>query len=263
MFFVLSKIGWYLLQPLAVVLALLVLSAVLSRLAWRRTARVAFWSATLFLALAALSPAGLLMMAFLENRVPPAVLPQEAAGIVVLGGGFDTRVARTRGVPELNEAADRLTAGLALARRYPQARVLFSGGVAALLEEDMPETEAARRLYADLGLEPSRLLLEDRARNTYENAVEAKALAAPRPGETWLLVTSAYHMPRAVGCFRVAGFDVLPVPVDYRTPAGAAVYRPSSTTTRNLEKVHFALREFIGLATYYATGRTDAWIPGP
>jgi len=76
-------------------------------------------------------------------------------------------------------------------------------------------------------------------------------------------VTSAYHMPRAVGSFRVAEFSVLPYPVDYRTPSGTALWRPSSATTRNLEKVHFAIREYLGLLAYRLAGRTDALIPGP
>ncbi|WP_244400829.1 YdcF family protein, partial [Aurantimonas manganoxydans] len=154
-------------------------------------------------------------------------------GIIVLGGAFDTRVARTRGMNELNDAADRVTAGMELAQRYPKAKLLFSGGVAALLEEDIPETEAAEALYRGLGLAPDRLLLDGRARDTFENAVFAKELAQPKPGEVWVLVTSASHMPRAVGCFRVAGFDIVPYPVDYRTPSGPALWRPSSTTTRN------------------------------
>lgn len=203
------------------------------------------------------------MTAYLENRFPQPELPDRIAGIVVLGGAFDTRVARTRGEPELNEAGDRVTAALALAHRYPQAKVLFSGGVAAVLEDDIPETDAASAFFTAQGLDPARLLLDGRARDTYENAVYSKALADPKPSETWLLVTSASHMPRAVGCFRVAGFDVTPYPVDYRTPSGTAVWRPSSTTTRNLEKVHFAIREYLGLVAYYLTGRTDAFIPAP
>lgn len=203
------------------------------------------------------------MTGFLENRFPQPDLPAEVAGIVVLGGAFDTRVARTRGVPELNEAADRVTASLALARRYPDARVLYSGGVAAVFEEDIPETEVASDLFLSLGLEPDRLALDSRARDTYENALFSKQLAQPKPGEVWLLVTSAYHMPRAVGTFRVAEFAVLPYPVDYRTPAGTALWRPSSTTTRNLEKVHFAIREYLGLLAYRLAGRTDSLIPSP
>lgn len=219
--------------------------------------------ALLALVLCSLTPLGLAMTAYLENRFPRPDLPERVDGIVVLGGAFDTRVARTRGIIEFNEAADRATEALILARRYPDARVIFSGGVAAVLEEDIAETVPAKAFFLGAGLSPDRLVLEAKARDTFENALYAKEAADPQPGETWLLVTSAYHMPRSVGCFRQVGFDVVPYPVDYRTPAGAALWRPSSATTRNLEKVHFAIREYLGLLAYWIEGRTDALLPAP
>ena len=251
------------LQPLVAILLLALLGVLAWRLRFRRIGAAIAALSLVVLAVCSLTPAGLLMTAYLEDRFPRPELPEHVTGIVVLGGSFDTRVARTRGEPELNEAADRVTEAMALAHRYPQAKILFSGGVAAVLEDDIPETDAAKAFFAAQGLDPARLLLDGRARDTYENAVYSKVIADPKPGETWLLVTSASHMPRAVGCFRAAGFDVTPYPVDYRTPSGPAVWRPSSATTRNLEKVHFAIREYLGLAAYYLTGRTGSLIPGP
>ncbi|WP_185982482.1 YdcF family protein [Aureimonas mangrovi] len=261
MFFVLSKVGWYLVQPLVVVLLLLALGLFAVAVRRLRTGLALGGLSFAILAVVALSPLGLLMMSALEERIPRPDLPAEIAGIVVLGGSFDTRIARTRGEPELNDAADRVTAALALARRYPEARIIFSGGSAALLADDIAESIPARQLFLELGLDPERLVLEEAARNTAENAVLSRKIADPQPGETWLLVTSAFHMPRAVGCFRVAGFDVLPYPVDYRTPSGSAVWQPSSASIRNVEKVHFSVREYLGLAVYWMTGRTDALFP--
>lgn len=263
MFFAISKIAWFLIQPLVAVVMLAGLGLALRLARLRRTGTALMALAALVLVVVSLSPLGLLMMAGLENRFPPPVLPERVTGIIVLGGSFDTRVAKSRGEPELNEAADRITAGMALARRFPQAKLVFSGGVAALFEEDVAEVVSARQMFGDLGLAEDRLLLEGEARNTAENAAYVKAMVDPKPGETWLLVTSAWHMPRSVGCFRVAGFDVIPYPVDFRTPLGPAVWRPSSTATRNLEKVHFAFREYVGLLAYWMTGRTDALLPGP
>lgn len=263
MFFYVSKIAWFILQPLVAIVILFALGLVWRWLGFRRTSIVFTVLAGLLLVVSALTPAGLLMTAVLENRFPRPELPDDVAGIVVLGGSFDTRVAKSRGEPELNEAGDRVTEAVALARRYPQAKVIFSGGLAAIFEDDVPEVESAEAFFTALGLSGDRVILEGKARNTAENAVFSKELADPQPGEVWLLVTSASHMPRSVGCFRVAGFDVLPYPVDYRTPLGPALYRPSSATTRNLEKVHFAIREYIGLVAYRLTGRTDAFLPGP
>ena len=263
MFFAVSKLAWFLIQPLVAVMVLGGIGLLVRLARFRRTGTWLMSIAAVLLVIAALSPAGLLMTAVLENRFPPPVLPDKVDGIVVLGGSFDTRVAKSRGEAELNEAADRITATMALARRYPEAKVVFTGGVAALFDDDIAEVISAREIFHDLGLADDRLLLEGKARNTAENATYTRAMAQPKPGETWLLVTSAWHMPRSVGCFRAAGFDVIPYPVDYRTPLGNAIWWPSSTSTRNLEKVHFAFREYIGLVAYWMTGRTDALFPAP
>ena len=127
----------------------------------------------------------------------------------------DVSVARNE--VALNESAERLTVAIELARRYPNARVLFSGGSGALLFSEGNEAEVAGRLLQGFGIAPGRILLEQRARNTVENAAYSKAMAQPTPGERWLLVTSAFHMPRSIGVFRQAGFTVEAFPVDWRT----------------------------------------------
>lgn len=261
MFFILSKIFWFVVQPLALVMILSALGFIAGIAGWRRAAAWLSGAGLALLLVVGLSPLGLLMMNSLEDVIPRPPMPERVDGIIVLGGSLDTRVSGTRDEPELNDAADRVTEGVALARRFPGARVIFSGGTAAVLFDDISEAGVAGRLMESLGLEPDRIELEDRSRDTYENAVYTRRMAEPKPGEVWLLVTSAFHMPRAVGCFRMAGFDVVPWPVDYRTPAGAAIWRPSTANIRNVEKVHFAIREYIGLAAYWLSGRTDALLP--
>lgn len=263
MFFAASKVLWYLVQPLVIIL-LIGAAGILAILLKMPRLGLGLVGTSLFvLAVVSLTPLGLLMLSVLEDRFPKPQLPSDVAGIVVLGGSFDTRIGRTRGEMELNDAADRITTTMALARQFPNARVVFSGGAAAMLTEDITESSMAQTLFAALGLPPDRLELEDRSRNTTENAIFTREIAQPKPGETWLLVTSAAHMPRSVGCFRVAGFDVLPYPTDYQTPSGSAIYWPSTATVRNLEKVHFAIREYLGLAVYRLTGKTDALFPAP
>ncbi len=261
MFFAASKILWYLVQPLVFILLIGAGGILAFLLRMPRLGLGLVGTSLVVLAVVSLSPLGLLMLSVLENRFPKPALPQEVTGIVVLGGSFDTRVGRTRGELELNDAADRITTTMALALRYPNARVVFSGGAAAMLAADITESSMAEKMFAGLGLPPERLELEDRSRNTVENALFTKEIAKPKPGETWLLVTSAAHMPRSVGCFRVAGFDVLPYPTDFQTPTGDVLFVPSASTIRNLEKVHFAIREYLGLLVYRLTGKTDALFP--
>jgi uncharacterized SAM-binding protein YcdF (DUF218 family) len=162
----------------------------------------------------------------------------------------------------LNEAAERYTEGAALALRLPHARLVFSGGSGALIATELPEADTAERLFTALGVARSRLTLEDRSRDTFENAVFTKRLIDPKPGERWLLVTSAWHMPRAVGCFRKAGFAVEAWPVDYRTGSRfrlaleGAIYE-------GLRRLDFISREYAGLTMYYAFGGTSALLPAP
>ena len=112
-----------------------------------------------------------------------------------------------------------------------------------------------------LGVEESRLVLENRSRNTYENAVFTREMVEPQPGETWLLVTSAFHMPRSVGLFRKAGFDVTPWPADYRTAGTERIGPAQDNVADSLQNLSVATREWIGLVAYRVTGRIDSILP--
>jgi uncharacterized SAM-binding protein YcdF (DUF218 family) len=151
-----------------------------------------------------------------------------------------------------------MTEFVALARRYPDAKLVFSAGSASVFPDQPPETDGAKLLFGELGIDPSRVIFEDRSRNTYENAVFSKALATPKPGEIWLLVTSASHMPRSVGVFRAAGWTVVPWPVAYKT-GGPYTVRFGG----HFLHLDLALHEWIGLAAYRVLGRTNALFPAP
>jgi uncharacterized SAM-binding protein YcdF (DUF218 family) len=155
-----------------------------------------------------------------------------------------------------------MTALVELARRFPNARVIFSGGSAALFPQ-ATEAEFALRLFERLGLPPGRVIAEDNSRNTVENARFSKEVAKPKPGERWLLVTSAYHLPRAMGVFRKAGFPVEAYPVDWRTRGARDVLRPFPTLGDGLRRTDTAVREWVGLLMYRLTGRSDELFPGP
>lgn len=261
-FFYVSKLAWFFVQPSSLIALLLIGGLVLTL--WRRRWGVGLMGlgAVLYL-VAGFSPLGHWLMIPLEERFArPHLTGARVDGIVVLGGSVDTLVSRARGVTALNEAGERLSAGAALARRFPEARLVFTGGSNDILYDGMTEAGAAKDFFARLGIAPERIALEDRARNTAENAALTEALVEPRPGERWLLVTSAFHMPRAVGCFRAAGFPVTPWPVDYRTRGPADAARPFPRASEGLRRVDLAAKEWAGLLAYYLTGRTPALLPG-
>jgi uncharacterized SAM-binding protein YcdF (DUF218 family) len=264
MFFIVSKILGFFANASNLVVSLGVLGVLLLLTPWRRAG---FWLATasvVVLAVLGLSPIGNALIAPLEGRFPPWDASGGApTGIVVLGGAITPDVSIAHPQVALNEAAERLTAAAALARRYPEARIIYSGGSGALVYDGGSEAPLALALFASLGLAGERVALEDRSRNTVENALFSKAIAQPKPGERWLLVTSAYHMPRAVGAFHKAGFAVEAYPVDWRTRGMEDALRPFATVGDGLRRTDTAVHEWVGLFAYWLSGKTSELLPAP
>ena len=264
MFFYASKILWLVAAPTNFMLLALGLGLLLASLGVARIGRRLVVSASLALLVCGLSPLGSLLLQPLEERFPPDAADMAApTGIIVLGGGIDEGLTFERNAIALTEAGSRMTDAVALARRFPQARLVFSGGSAAVLGSNVTESDAARRMWSELGIAPERMQFESQSRNTAENAGLLKAMIQPAPGEVWLLVTSAFHMPRSVGIFRKIGFAVTPWPDNYLTRPWPKSLRPHINAVENLTVVDRAVREWIGLAAYYFSGRTDALFPGP
>jgi uncharacterized SAM-binding protein YcdF (DUF218 family) len=257
MFFILSKAVALLTIPSN----LIVLNGLAGLLLWairfRRAGRVlAIASAVLFLL-------GGVLNHVLESRFP-AWDPARGApdGIVVLGGAISPELSRLYGEPAVNGNAGRIFALAKLARAYPNARIIYSGGDASLGGDGPDEVQYLPPLLEYFGIARERVTLEARSRNTAENAAFSKEFARPKLGERWLLVTSAQHMPRAVGCFRRAGFPVEAYPVAWLSGRTINVW-PSLNIGGQLATLDFAAHEWIGLVAYWATGRTSALLPSP
>ncbi|KQP07165.1 hypothetical protein ASF28_14245 [Methylobacterium sp. Leaf99] len=265
MFFPLSKLIFFVLTPSnALILAVVAGALLIAFGRGRRFGCGLVLAAALGLLVAGFSPLALWVALPLEERFPAFVDDgTPVAGIVVLGGGVETRLSAARDQLVLNEAGERQIALADLARRYPDARLAFAGGSAGLRPGEVSESEIVGRTADGLGLPRTRLILEDRSRNTRENAAFTAALVKPKPGERWLLVTSAWHMPRAVGCFRAAGFTVAAYPVDYRTAGPRDAVRFNSFASDGLALLDVVVKEWIGLAAYRLAGYTDAWMPAP
>jgi uncharacterized SAM-binding protein YcdF (DUF218 family) len=263
-FFILAKVLGFFALPSNLLITLALIGIVLLILRFRRTGMSFLVASVMLLAVLGLTPAGNALILPLEDRFPPWDPARGAPdGIIVLGGSFDTVVAPVRGEVSLNEAAERLTAIADLARRYPSARIAFSGGSGRLIYGGASEADLALRLLQSFGIPRDRVVLDNKSRDTDENARFTKELLNPKPGERWLLVTSAYHMPRSVGAFRHAGFPVEAYPVDWRTRGASDLWRPFSNVGDGLRRTDTAAREWIGLLVYRLTGRTSELLPGP
>jgi uncharacterized SAM-binding protein YcdF (DUF218 family) len=264
MFFTLSKVIGFFALPSNLLIVLALLGVLLMGTRFARCGRRITVAAVLLLAIAGLSPLGNDLVRPLEQRFPPwAAGTAEPTGIVVLGGAISPRLSAERGSPELNDAAERMTVMADLARRFPNARIVFSGGSGRLFGDRPDEAQFALPLLQSFGIAASRIELESASRNTFENATMTKALVRPEPGQRWLLVTSAIHMPRAVGCFRRVGFPVEPYPVDWQTGSAADLLSPFEAVSAGLGHTDVAMREWAGLLVYWLTGRTSALFPAP
>jgi uncharacterized SAM-binding protein YcdF (DUF218 family) len=264
-FFALSKTLGIMLLPSNFLIGLSLLGAVLLFTRFASLGRKLVVASVGLLAICGFLPLGNSLLYPLEQRFPPWDDTRGAPdGIVVLGGSVDPELSEAHRVTVFRGSVDRIIAAAALAHRYPKARILFSGGSANLVSDDSAkEADYAVAVFERLGIARDRLTMERRSRNTEENAEFSKALASPKPGERWLLVTSAFHMPRSVGVFRKAGFIVEPYPADWRTGSDWTLWAPSTFASDGLAQIDIAVREWIGLAAYRISGKTSELLPGP
>ena len=252
----LSKLLNLLAQPLNLALLLLLLGLLLEQHR-PRTAKRLLFAGVLVLALTGMRPLPDALLSTLEEQSPE--VPANAdlsgyAGMVVLGGSMESgRIAEHYQQPLLKGSAERLTMAMALWRRNPALRIVFTGGEGELFGTGPAESERARRFFASQGLPPEALTLESRSSNTYQNAIFTRELPGVHPQQRWLLVTSAGHMPRSLAVFRKAGWNVTPYPVDFRT-AGLAPWSDYSLSEGAVQW-EAALHEWIGIATYHLLGR--------
>jgi len=263
-FFVLSKTLGYLLVPSNLVMAIGLTGLVLLCTRLRRVASWLIVTSLVLIALLGYSPVGRMLLVSLEERFPQWDASQgPPTGIVVLGGAISPEVSVDRGVVALNGAAERITVAAELAHRYPQARIIFSGGSASLDPTAPLEAPLAVRELVALGVAHERITTDEQSRNTVENAVFSRLLADPKPGDRWLLVTSASHMPRAIAVFRATGFAVEAYPVNWRTRGWRDAAQLPGTLAEGLTMTDAAVHEWLGLAAYRLTGRSEEFFPGP
>jgi uncharacterized SAM-binding protein YcdF (DUF218 family) len=254
MFFALSKLVGFFVQPSNMLIAVGLLGVIATQTRFSRAGQRLLVGSVLTLAVFGFSPIGNWILRPLEQRFPPWDEELGAPdGIIVLGGVISYAATTAYPYPGINDAAERITVVSKLAKQFPNTRLIYSGG---------SEANTAAELFETFGIPRSRIELELRSRNTIENALFTKEIAKPKSGERWLLVTSAFHMPRAIGVFRQLGFPVEAYPVDWRTPAPED--DPTLfVLTDGLRRTDLGFHEWTGLIAYRITGKTVALFPAP
>jgi uncharacterized SAM-binding protein YcdF (DUF218 family) len=263
-FYYVSKVAWFFATPSNLLVSLILLGLVLALFTPMRTFGIGmslvFTLATIALGLL---PIASYILLPLEERFPAFRDDgRPVDGIVLLGGSVEASDSVARGMIVANESAERVLDTIQLAHRYPNARILISGGGGTVFGDGAAEAPVIAHYFKSIGIDPARIIVEDRSRTTAENATFSRELVNPREGERWLLVTSAWHMPRAVGVFRKAEFTVTPYPVDFRTAGGSRTHRPFAFVSEGLRRLDIGTKEWAGLIGYYLTGRTAEVFPG-
>ncbi|MES3006952.1 MAG: YdcF family protein [Pseudomonadota bacterium] len=265
LFFWASKLVWALISPDSLLVILLVSSAVLLHLKQHSLLhtlgrRILTLTCVLTVVVTFL-PVGEWLIYPLERRFTAnPELPARIDGIIVLGGALNAARSSAWGQTETDDAAERINAFVTLARRYPEARLVFSGGSGGLSTQNFKEADYLPALLQESGLGERALLVENQSRNTWENAVLSKALVQPQAQEHWVLITSAFHMPRSTGIFCQQQWPVLPWPVDHRTDR-ERLWRVELQFAEHLRELRNASREWVGLLAYYFSGKTDRLVP--
>lgn len=263
MYFYLSKTVGFLVLPSNLLILLCFIGIVLMATRFKRTGRGLALGSLIVMTLVGFFPIGGLLLHKLESRFPAWDASRGAPdGIVVLGGAISPMLSQTYGQIAVNGNAGRVIAIAKLARDYPNLRIVYSGGDASLFADGLAEAVFLPPLLDIFGVARERVLLESRSRNTVENAVFSRDLVKPKPGERWLVVTSAAHMPRSIGCFRKAGFAVEAYPVSWTTGKEFNLFRRTEFAS-GLGRLDSAAYEWIGLAAYWLAGHTSELLPGP
>lgn len=251
--FVLSKLMSAITQPMFW-LALWWALALLMLQRWRRLAAVMLWGGLVVLGLLGFEAVPQALLRPLENRypVPTAEAVGRHVGVIVLGGATEhSDIYQAHGQVPLGQAAERFSVPVGLLCQHPNLQLVFSGGEGRLLTTGVSEAELARAFYQQQGVDMGRVMLEGGSRTTRENALQVAALLGKRCQQPWLLVTSAWHMPRSVPEFEAVGCQVTPYPVDFRT--GAATAWTEYSLARSLLLWQTALHEWLGLWVYGVT----------
>ena len=255
---------WWLSKPSNWFAFVLVLGILLWLIRQRRVSNWLIGLGAAGLIAGGLTPLSVWLIGPLERRfaAPPDVT--QVHGIVVLAGAERIALTTAHGQPQVNDLSGRLFAFMRLAHAHPEAILLHSGAGTTRPNELGPnQSDIAAQLLLESGLDSKRLTLEDRSRNTCESAAMSFELVQPKPDERWLLVTSAYHMPRAIGCFRAIDWEVIPYPTDYHSLSPASLFLADIEFAENLRRLDLATHEWAALAYYRLGKRIDSIFPGP
>ena len=261
LFFYSSKLIWGFISPDSLFVLMLAATVGLFYLDYQVLARRLLTFLIASVVFLSLFPVGNWMLYPLEAQFKyNPELPPHIDGIILLGGSIDAEMSLAWGQLEMNSSAERLTSFIELARRYPEAKLVFTGGNASVNRNKPTEAGILKLHWHQLGLDSERIQFEDQAKNTAENAFYTKQLVKPSPNSNWVLITSAFHMPRSIGVFCQNSWSLIPYPVDHQNSDN--LLEINFNLLRHATHLKNAMHEWLGLIAYYLTGKIPNLLPG-
>ena len=261
LFFYLSKLLWLIFAPDSLFVILLCIGLILLITKKYQKAQLLLTILTVFTLIISIFPIGGWLLYPLETHFETnPKLPEKIEGIIILGGSIKAQNSAAWQQLETNDYHERLSHSIILAHTYPQARLLFTGGNSSIDRSKPAESDFILEHLIKSGIQKDRIIVEPKARNTAENAQFSKLLIQPEQNETWVLVTTAFHMPRAIGVFCQQGWKVIPFPVDHQTIPGQS-FKPAFQFFSHAEGLTTAMHEWLGLIAYFLTGKTSQLLP--
>jgi len=213
----------------------------------------------ILMTLIAVTPIGYFSVEYLENLHSNVKLPRNVTGIIVLAADENPNISEKRHIPIMGSAAQRYIYLKRLSKTYPRAKIILVGSTNALYPSGKMTTKQVIQPVLDIMNIPRwRTRYETKSRNTHENAILSAKKIKPSSKEKWLLVTSAYHMQRALLSFKKAGWNVVPSPSDYLT-SGKEEFHFGLNMPHNVRLLSIAAHEYYGLLSYWLMG----WIDKP
>jgi len=251
--YIFSKLIWIILSPLNLLLIFLIIGFFF-KLINMRTVSITFYIVSLiFFVTVSIFPTGNLILFKLESRYPAlTTLPSHIDGILILGGPSRPDLTRDHGQVSFNEAGERLTESVRLIKNYSSSKIIFSGGFGKL-----SHSYVAKKFFSEMGIDISNMIFEIKSRNTFENILFSKKIINPKKSENWLLVTSSFHMSRAINVAEKLDWKFIPYPVDFRTSNKFINFKPTLNFLGNINSFNLASHEVVGLISYYLLGRSS------
>jgi uncharacterized SAM-binding protein YcdF (DUF218 family) len=261
LFFYISKLVWLFASPDNLLLILILVTLIFLYVGKQQIAKKILTIASGLLIIIAFFPVGEWLLYPLESRFQTAPsLPEKVDGIIVLSGAENAELSHIWNQVELGDAAERDLAFLTLARQHTKAKLVFTGGTGSLINQEYKGADVAKKLFAQQGFDTTRIIFERESRNTYENAIYSKKIVNPIKGQSWVLITTSWHMPRSVGIFCKAEWPVIPYPIDHQTNKDN-LFRIDFDLSANLIVLKTSIKEWLGLFAYYLSGKTTAFLP--